>query len=158
MPGSNAKYAGDRTYEVSAAVVGGTLVQLDGTTGKVKPVAAAGGIALGVAHTDAEPASDSDTSTDSFGDSVVNLSLRPAYTAVATSGIWLLLVSGTTLNIGDFVQADAAGGVKKVVPDGTTNVVGYVVNPGGAAAGAMAEIKLMPDNGLLKLVAAAVSA
>lgn len=132
------------TYEVSGNVIGGKLVAIDGSTGKIKQNVTANAAVLGVAATDGQAASDSDTSTDAWGNANVNASLHPSVIAVWAEGVHALLNSGAALVWGDYVKADNAGGVTKAIitTPGTDYVIGRVMNTAGAATGAKAEIWL----------------
>lgn len=135
MPAVHPKFGWDGvrpSYEVTEAVKGGQLVMADGAAnGKVK-VATANAAVLGVAMTDAQPAGTSDTSTDSFGNTVVNAALHPPYIAVGMNGAWMLKNAGAALVQGDLVKAAAAGEVTKQTTAATDIIIGRVVDAGGA--------------------------
>jgi len=129
------------TYEVSVTVLGGQLVMVDGSTGKVK-ITTANAMPLGIAMTDAAPAGTSDTTVDAWGNSVINASLPGQYTAVAMEGVFKINNAGAALILGDYVKATAAGDVTKATV-GTDVIIGKVVGPAaGAGTGEKAHVRL----------------
>jgi len=106
MAGAIKRYDfGPVTFEVNAAVVGGTLVEPDGTTGKVKTATAGTAVCLGIAETDAIP-----TATDQ-NISATNILLSPIgpYVAVASEGFYDI----------EYAAACVAGAKVKVAANGT---------------------------------------
>lgn len=141
MPGMVPKYKeGPITYEVAAPVTGGQLVIFDGSEpGKVNVAGAAAGFVLGVAATDARPVDDADQSyTTPSGYPAHDASVPGPYTAVHHFGCFPL-TSAAAVSPGGSVEAAADG---QVQPAETGAVVGVVVNPGGAAAGEEALVRL----------------
>jgi hypothetical protein len=123
-----------------------TLVEPDGTTGRIK-VAVAGTfkcIGVAVGNASASDFANADT-TDFWGNNVTNFHYPPNEVAVAYQGVWLLRnEGGSVIDFGDLVVVagvtTAAGGVGKftnAVAGAVSNVaavVGRCVEPGGIAA------------------------
>lgn len=129
------------TYEANVVIKGGQLVMVDASTGKVK-ITTANAMPLGIAMTDAAPAGTSDTTTDSWGNAVINASLPGQYVAVAMEGVFQINNEGAALILGDYVKATALGGVTKATV-GTDVIIGKVVGPAlGAATSEKAEVRL----------------
>lgn len=121
---------GPDTCEVSAAVTGGQLVEVDGSTGKVKPASAGSKTVLGVALEDGQPAGSAPTNpvNTSWPPAQISIAddvdIRVTYAAVATYGVWLVA---------------AANGQVTPYTSGTSTfdqVVGRCTEPAGVAAGA----------------------
>lgn len=123
--------SGPITYEVTAVVRGGRLVEPDGVTGKVKEAAAGSFKVLGVATTDAQPTATADT-TDAFGNQVITMTHVDQYTAVGGNGRVYPVEYAANAAFGDWLIAGAAGTVTPagIAPDART-VVGQCREPGG---------------------------
>lgn len=130
-------------------IKGGSLVEPDGTTQRIKPASASSKVCLGVAMGDASASdfANADT-TDTWGHTVVNAQYPPNETAVAFQGVWKLknAASGTgfgPIAFGQLVRCAANG---EVMPMGGADtfdmVVGRCVEPGGIAAGARGKINI----------------
>ena len=125
---------GPDTFEVSAAVTGGQLVEVDGTTGKVKPATAGSLLVLGVAATDANPVG---TDTDT------NYANARPHVAVYYAPVDVKVTYSTATAFGERLQAAANGQVTEITVDGDPRlVVGVCTEPGGVAAGAKGRMRL----------------
>lgn len=129
-------------------IKGGSLVEPDGTTGKIKPATANSAACLGVALGDASASdfSNADT-TDTWGNTVVNATYPPNETAVAFQGVFKLKVAAATatVNFGDLVKCAANGEVQVHSQGGAATfniIIGRCVEPGGIVAGARGKIVL----------------
>lgn len=123
-----------------------TLVEPDGTTGRIK-VATAGTIkCLGVAvgNASASDFANADTA-DFWNNNITNFNYPPNEVAVAYQGVWLLRnEGGVAIDFGDLVvvagTGAASGGVGKFVNavagavSNVASVVGRCLEPGGIAA------------------------
>lgn len=118
---------GPKTFKAEAAVTGGQIV-VAGTEGIV-PAGADATKVLGVAITDAAPASDP-------VDGV--LVVKPTHTAVAYSGAEVYIETTAQLAFGDLVAADADGKAK--LHAGTGDVVGRVVELAPSATRALVRL------------------
>lgn len=137
------------TFSANANIRGGRLVDVDGTTGRVKEAGAASATCLGVATGDASPPNYSPANTtDAWGNPTVNHGLNPPNeVAVANQGVWdLLHVAGAAapLAFGALVVTAAEGtiAVAGATPAAGT-IVGRVVESGGIAAGATGKVLLV---------------
>lgn len=130
-------------------IKGGSLVEPDGTTGRIKPATANSEVCLGVALNDmaASDFAASDT-TDTWGNSIANMNaLVPNEGAVAFKGVFRLKVAAatTTVPFGALVKCAANGEVQLHSQGGAATypmIVGRCVEPGGIAAGARGKINL----------------
>lgn len=120
---------GPDTMEVSADVVGGQLVSVDGTTGKVKPSGAKDANCVGVALEDGKLVSEIPTnpiSTD-FPPPKISIAngvdIRVTYAAGATFGARLVTAANGQ------VTPYTAG------TDDAGKIVGHCTEPGGATTG-----------------------
>jgi hypothetical protein len=122
---------GPVTYEVSAVVRAGRIVEPDGVTGKVKEAAAASVTALGVATTDAQPTPTANT-TDAFGNQVISMVAVDQYTAVGGSDAIYPVEYSANAAFGQMLVVTAAGTVAPAgaTPDART-IVGQCREPGG---------------------------
>lgn len=128
------------TFEVSEIVKGGQLVMADAAANPKVKVATANAAVMGVAMADAQPPT-TDSSTDAFGNTVINATLHPQYVAVGQTGVWPLKNAGAALVNGDLVKAAAAGEVTKATTPATDIIIGKVEGAGGAT-GALVDIML----------------
>lgn len=138
MPGSYpVLQLGPATYTVSAAVTGGQLVMVDGSTGKVKPTTGAAVACLGMATSDASPAGSGTNLNYATPRSEVAVAQAPStVTLTAVAG-------GGGVAFGALVVA-AAGGACATVGSGTFDqVVGRCVEPGGITAGGTGRVRLI---------------
>lgn len=129
-------------------IKGGTLVQPDGTTGRIMPAAAASTTCLGVAMGDASASdySNADTS-DTWGHTVVNATYPPNEVAVAFQGVFKLKVAATsaTVPFGALVKCAANGEVTLHSTGSAATfdvIVGRCVEPLGIVAGARGKINI----------------
>lgn len=146
MPGAHMNLRlGPATYEVSAAVAGGQLVEPDGANvGKIKPATADSVKVLGVALADAQPAGSNPTNP-------LNIGWAQPEVAVAYGPCDVDVTYSTTAAFGDLLVA-AAGGQVKVIAAVTTPtagdvtatraVVGICTEPGGVTATSVGRMRL----------------
>lgn len=136
---------GPETHLVSTDLVGGTLVEVDGVTGKVKPASAGSTAVLGLALGDAAAVAGAvGTTTDAWGRPTAGGLKPPNEVAVAYRGSWWIKnTSGGTLAYGARLIAGAAGIVvaSGATPDART-IVGIVIEPSGIANNAEGRIRL----------------
>jgi hypothetical protein len=125
-------------------IKGGSLVEPDGTTGRIKTAGANSVKVLGVALGDAAGSdyAASDT-TDAWGNVTAAMGhLVPNETAVAYQGVFKLKASAA-IAFGELVIAAANG---EIAPNGAgtdaLRIVGRCVEPGGIASGARGKILL----------------
>lgn len=116
---------GPETYQVSVAVVGGQLVEPDGTTGKVKPTAALSKKVLGVALTDANPAGGG-------GGSPLQVHYAQPDVAVAR-GVQVKLTSTGAVAFGELIAAAANGAVQAIGANTFDTAIGRCETPAGLA-------------------------
>ena len=135
---------GPETHLVSTNLVGGTLVEPDGVTGKVKPCAVGSGttVVLGLAIGDAAAVAGAvGTTTDTWGRPNAGGLTPPNEVAVAYRGSWWLKnTSGAAWTYGQRLYVGAAG-----IMTGTANagpVVGIVIEPAGVANNAEGRVRL----------------
>lgn len=119
---------GPRTFEVSAAVTGGQLVEVDGTTGKVKPAGAGSALVLGVAAANAMPAG-SDTNN--------NYATYRPHVAVYYGGYEMPVTYAANAAFGVLLKSAANGQVTPWVSgtDAAGLIVGRCTEPGGVSSG-----------------------
>lgn len=124
-------------------IIGGQLVEPDGTTGKIKVCTADSAKCLGVATGDAAPSDYAiATATDGWGNPVVDGGMQPPNeVAVAYQGVWRLTATGA-IAFGDLVACAASGTVKTIGAGVFGTVIGRCVEPGGIANGAKGKILL----------------
>lgn len=126
---------GPDTVEVSAAVTGGMLVEVDGTTGKVKPAAANSTDVIGVVANDANPAG---TDTDT------NYANQRPHVAVYYAPVDIKVTYAGAGTFGQKLVAAANGQVTPYTAGTSTfdQIVGICTEPGGVAAGAKGRMRL----------------
>jgi hypothetical protein len=134
MPGSYpVLQLGPATYTVSAAVTGGQLVMVDGSTGKVKPTTGAAVACLGMATSDASPAGSGTNLNYATPRSEVSVVYGPAEVVLTAAG---------TIAFGALVVAAANGQVVTVGAGTFDQVVGRCTEPAGIASGATGRVRL----------------
>jgi hypothetical protein len=140
MPGALPHYrSGPDSYQVSAAVAGGTLVIADGTTTTTVSTAGAGAInVLGVAGNDAQPVPNQASATDSLagGAPLLDISVVGDYVAVY-HGVDIAVTYAATAAFGQLLKSAAAGQVTPWVSGTDTlpaTIVGRCTQPGGVAS------------------------
>lgn len=133
---------GPETHLVSTNLVGGTLVEPDGVTGKVKPSVANSTAVLGLALGDAAATAGMVAGTvDTWGRNVAGQLTPPNEVAVAYRGSWWLKnTSGTAWTYGQRLYAGAAGIVQGTVTTGA--VIGICIDPAGVANNAEGRVRL----------------
>jgi hypothetical protein len=126
---------GPVTFTAIAAVTGGQLVDPSGVG--VGPAGAGSSVCLGVAVTDALPASTSQVPTVPGVPTAVNASPLPPYVAVASDGVWPLTYAAAA-TFGQRLITAANG---QVTPAGAApdarQVVGICYEPAGVGIGAV---------------------
>lgn len=136
---------GPETHLVSTNLVGGTLVEVDGVTGKVKPASAGSVVCLGLALGDAAATAGMVAgTTDTWGRNVAGQLTPPNEVAVAYRGSWWIKnTSGGTLAYGARLICGAAGTIAAAgaTPDART-IVGIVIEPAGIANNAEGRVRL----------------
>ena len=136
---------GPETHLVSTNLVGGTLVEVDGVTGKVKPASAGSVTCLGLALGDAAATAGMQSVTqDAWGRNVGGAMNPPNEVAVAYRGSWWVKnTSGGTLAYGARLICGAAGALAAAgaTPDART-LIGIVIEPAGIANNAEGRIRL----------------
>jgi hypothetical protein len=133
---------GPETHLASVNIVGGTFVEPDGATGKVKPVTAANSpTVLGLAIGDAAATAGAVAPVaDAWGRYTSGQLTPPNEVAVAYRGSWWIRnTTGGALLYGTRVYA-GVGGV--LAGSGTGPVVGIVIEPGGIANAAEGRVRL----------------
>lgn len=132
---------GPETHLVSTNIVGGTFVEPDGSTGKVKPTVANSTTVLGLAIGDAAATAGMVAgTTDAWGRNIAGNLTPPNEVAVAYRGSWWIKnTSGATMAYGTDVYA-GAGGI--MTGTGTGRKVGIVIEPGGIANNAEGRVRL----------------
>lgn len=136
---------GPETYLVSASatgaaqVLGGRLVEFDGTTGTVKLAVVDSTKWLGVALYDGHPGQTADT-TGPSGFPTFDYSTIQPEVPVAWTGVFKLTATNAALAQGDIVYAGADGKVQKATTTG--RAVGIVVQAGGIAANGTGYVRL----------------
>jgi hypothetical protein len=133
---------GPETHLVSTNLVGGTLVEPDGVTGKVKPSTLNSATVLGLALGDAAATAGAVAATqDAWGRYTGGGLTPPNEVAVAYRGSWWIKnTSGTAWTYGQPLYAGAAG-----ITQGTTTtgrLVGFCIEPGGVANNAEGRVRL----------------
>lgn len=129
-------------------IKGGSLVQPDGTTGRIQAAAALSATCLGVALGDASASDFANAdATDTWGHTVVNAQYPPNEVAVAYQGVVKLKVAAATATVpfGALVKCAANGEVQIHSQGGAATydmIVGRCVEPGGIVAGARGKINL----------------
>lgn len=123
--------SGPVTYEVVEQVIGGQLVEAR-AGGKVGVAAAGSTKVLGVATTDATTTAPGGTTTDAFGNPVINTVNVDQYTAVGGNGRIYPVTYSANAAFGDKLVATANGTVAPagVAPDART-IVGECREPAG---------------------------
>lgn len=133
---------GPETHLVSTNLVGGTLVEPDGVTGKVKPSVLNSTAVLGLALGDAAATAGMQAVTqDAWGRNIGGALNPPNEVAVAYRGSWWLKnTSGTAWTYGQRLYSGAAG-----IAQGTTttgSVIGICIEPAGVANNAEGRVRL----------------
>lgn len=130
------------THLVSTNLVGGTLVEPDGVTGKVKPAIANSLVVLGLAIGDAAATAGAvAATTDTWGRPVSGGLTPPNEVAVAYNGSWWIKnTSGTAWTYGQRLYAGAAGILQGTVTTGA--VVAICIDPAGVANNAEGRVRL----------------
>lgn len=129
-------------------IKGGSLVDVDGVTGKIKPSGANSATCLGVALGDASASDYANVdTTDTWGNTIVNPLYPPNEVAVAWQGVFKLKVAATsaTVPFGALVKCAANGEVTLHSTGGAATfdiIIGRCVEPAGIAAGARGKINL----------------
>jgi hypothetical protein len=141
MPAITPRFTeGPVTFTVLAQVAGGQLV--DGAAGGVQPSAAGSNVCVGVALTDALPASTSQVPTVPGAPVSVNLAPYPNTVAVANEGVYPLTYAAAA-TFGQRLITAANG---QVAPAGAApdarQVVGICFEPAGVALGAVGAVNL----------------
>jgi len=140
---------GPLTFSANVNISGGSLVEPDGTTGRIKPATLRTVLCIGVAMGDAAaPTYAPADSVDDWGNSIANMNpFPPNETAVAFQGVMKLKVAAATATVpfGALVVCAAAGEVQ-LHSQGTAAtfdmIIGRCVEPGGIVAGARGKINL----------------
>jgi hypothetical protein len=133
---------GPETHLVSTDLVGGTLVEADGVTGKVKPSVANSTAVLGLALGDAAATAGAVAqTTDAWGRPTAGGLKPPNEVAVAFRGSWWIKnTSGTAWTYGQRLYSGAAGIVQGTVTTGA--VVAICIEPAGVANNAEGRVRL----------------
>lgn len=139
MAGSLPHYqGGPDSYQVSALVVGGTLVAADGSSATTVSTAGAGSaLVLGVAGNDASPQVSQTGNTTTYGSPLLDVSVLPDYVAVR-HGEDCHLTYAAAATFGALLKSAASGQVTPWISgtDAAGLIVGRCTQPGGIAAGA----------------------
>jgi len=133
---------GPETHLVSTDLVGGTLVEPDGVTGKVKPATLNSTTVIGLATGDAAATAGAvATTTDTWGRPVGGGLTPPNEVAVAYRGSWWVKnTSGTAWTYGQALYAGAAGIVQGTTTTG--RIVAFCIEPAGVANNAEGRVRL----------------
>lgn len=133
---------GPETHLVSTNLVGGTMVEVDGVTGKVKPAVANSLVALGLAIGDAAATAGMQAVTqDAWGRNVGGAMNPPNEVAVAYRGSWWVKnTSGTAWTYGQRLYCGAAGILQGTVTTGA--IVAICIDPAGVANNAEGRVRL----------------
>ncbi len=149
MSGSLPHYRlGPASYQVSAAVAGGTLVAADGSNATTVSTAGAGALnVLGMAGNDAAPIPNQASNTDSLagGAPIIDISVVLDYTAVYCGPCDVRITYAATATFGALMKAAASGQVTPWVngTDSAGLIVGRCTQPGGVtAASTVARMRL----------------
>lgn len=127
---------GPDSYQVSAAVVGGTLVVADGSSATTVSTAGSAAVnVLGVAGNDAAPIVSQAGNTTSYGDPIVDVSVLPDYVSVY-HGVDIPVTYAASCTFGALLMAAASGQVTPFTGSTYSQIVGRCTQPGGVAAGA----------------------
>jgi hypothetical protein len=133
---------GPLTFDANVNIVGGMVVMVDGTTGRIKPSTAGTPLFLGVALGDASAFSNTNAdTTDAWGNPVANAHVPPVEVAVAWRGVYRLTASGA-IAFGALVVAGTNGVVVTRAAETMDAVIGKCVEPGGIANGQRGKILL----------------
>lgn len=137
MPGAHMNLRlGPATYTVSQAVLGGQLVEPDGTTGMIKPATAASAKVLGAAMSDAQPAGTNPTSP-------LNVGWQQPEVAVAYGPADVDLNYTGAAAFGQLLVSDANGAVKARTAETYDLVVAKCTEPGGVSAAGTGRARLL---------------
>jgi predicted enzyme related to lactoylglutathione lyase len=133
---------GPETHLVSTNLVGGTLVENDSTTGKVKPSVANSTAVLGLALGDAAATAGMQAVTqDAWGRNYGGGLNPPNEVAVAYRGSWWVKnTSGTAWTYGQRLYSGAGGIMQGTVTTGS--VVAICIDPAGVANNAEGRVRL----------------
>ena len=135
---------GPETYIANVNIIGGTFVEFDGTTGRIKPTVVNSTGVLGLALGDAAAfatAGAMATTTDAWGRPTAGGLTPPSEVAVAYRGSWWIKnTSGATLGAGTPVYAAANGAIAGTTTGGKQ--VGVVIEPLGIANNAEGRVRL----------------
>lgn len=133
---------GPETHLVSTNLVGGTLVEPDGVTGKVKPTVVDSTKVLGLAIGDAAATSGMVAGTvDTWGRNIAGQLTPPNEVAVAYRGSWWIKnTSGVAWTYGQRLYSGAAGIVQGATTTGS--LVGICIEPAGVANNAEGRVRL----------------
>jgi hypothetical protein len=143
MPGQVARLTtGPETCEVVENIIGGQLVEYRAAS-KVGVAGANSAVLAGWATQDAVPAGAATTTTDAFGNTVLNTSLAVQYLAVQKVGE-VKVTAAAVCAVGILVKAAALGQVTPWVSgtDGAEKIAGRVTEPAGIGNGAVGRITL----------------
>ena len=132
---------GPETHLASTNIVGGTMVEPDGVTGKVKPTVVNSATVLGLATGDASAVGGAVAPVaDAWGRYTAGGLLPPPEVAVAYRGSWWVKnTSGTAWTYGQRLYA-GAGGI--ITGTGTGVVIGICIEPAGVANTAEGRVRL----------------
>ena len=133
---------GPETHLVSVNIVGGTLVEPDGVTGKVKASTLNSTTVLGLALGDAAAVAGMQAVTqDAWGRNYGGGLNPPNEVAVAYRGSWWLKnTSGTAWTYGQRLYAGASGIVQGTTTTGA--LVGICIEPAGVANNGEGRVRL----------------
>ena len=140
MPGALPHYGrGPASYQVSAAVAGGTLVVADGSSATTVSTAGAAAVnVLGYAGNDAAPIPNQAGNTDSLagGAPILDISVVPDYTAVYMGPCDVHVTYAAAATFGALLMTAASGQVTPFTGSTYSQIIGRCTQPGGVAAGA----------------------
>lgn len=135
---------GPESHVANVAITGGQGVMPD-TGGTVKPWTATATNPLGVAETDAQPASNTfGSGTTGYGAPFVDTGVPGSLVAVGTSGVYYMTYAAAA-NFGDTLTVAANGQVTPytAAPTDARAIVGKCVEPAGVVAGASGRVRLL---------------
>jgi hypothetical protein len=134
---------GPETYLANVNLLGGQLVEPDGTTGRIKPAVANSAVVLGLCLGDAAAVAGMVAATqDAWGRYLAGQITPPNDVAVAYRGSWWVKnTSGTPWTFGQRLYAGAAGIVQGTVTTG--RVVAICIQPEGVPNNVEGKIRLV---------------
>jgi hypothetical protein len=142
---------GPDSYQVSATVLGGQLVQADAGLTTVSVAGAGSTTVLGIAGTDAQPVPNQAGATDALAGNapLLDISVVGDYTAVYCGPADIRATYAANAAFGQLLKAAAAGTVTPWVSGTDTNaalIVGRCTQPGGVTISALAtgRMRLFP--------------